>query len=467
MQSFITALLASLLPVVQASQTVFSVHDDLLAFPQYEVVFSEIFISDVEASLLVEQASSAIHKSTSPQSSTTNSVDLEKKSDSNGDSSRAEHSFDPEHETYEFIYSHGEKHLCTIPIVDTPAKNDTSEARAAEQKELTRATDRGWELLQDLEGKCLYFVSGWWSYAFCYDDEITQFHQLPPQPGKPLLPPQPDPTTSQFVLGKAKRKDRANGKDNSIEKSSNEHPKTELQIRGDTRYLVQKMEGGTTCDLTGKPRRVEVQYHCNPHVTDRIGYIKEVTTCSYVMVVYTPRLCSDVAFQPPKETKANSIVCRTVVPEEDIADLSEIKLLDTSPTVDTELPINVGGIILGAEKWINKEGQRMPVPANFGEDGQKKAVTETIARAESKAEGGKVEIASDAELQKLDLDPKMIEKLKKEVQKMAKEKGWQIQVVDAPGQVREILGIVDGDDDEEEADDEEEGSEELFFKDEL
>lgn len=370
------------------------------------------------------------------------------------------------------MYLNGDQHLCIIPIVDTPAINDTSEARAAEQKELTRATDRGWELLQDLEGKCLYFASGWWSYAFCYDDEITQFHQLPPQPGKPLLPPQPDPTTSQFVLGKAKRKDKVDRRDHSVERSTKDRPKTELQIRGDTRYLVQKMEGGTICDLTGKPRRVEVQFHCNPHVTDRIGYIKEVTTCSYVLVVYTPRLCSDVAFQPPKETTANNIVCRVVVPEEDLANRAELKLLGTPPAADEEKLRTVGGITLGAGKWIKEEGQRMPVPANFGEDGKKGAVTEVIARAASKADGGKVEVASDEELQKLDLDPKMIENLKKEVQKMAKEKGWKIEVVDMPGQIREILGIVDGDDDEEEeeeeeAGDEEGGSEEFFYNDEL
>ncbi|PBP16129.1 glucosidase II beta subunit-like protein [Diplocarpon rosae] len=467
MQPLTLAVWASTFQAIQASQTIFSVHDDLLAFPQYEVVFSDSFISEVEASLIIEQAASAVHKSSPPRSSNTNSVELEKRTDSSQDSSSANYVFDPENETYELMYLNGDQHLCTIPVVDAPVKNDTSETRAAEQKELTRATDRGWELLQDLEGKCLYFVSGWWSYAFCYDDSITQFHQLPVQAGKPQLPPQPDPNTSQFVLGKAKRNDKEDGRDHAIEKSSRERQKTELQIRGDTRYLVQKMEDGTTCDLTGKPRRVEVQFHCNPHVTDRIGYIKEVTTCSYVMVVYTPRLCSDVAFQPPKETKANPMTCRIIVPEEDIADRTELKLLDSAPEkADKEKPINIGGVILGAGKWINKEGQRMPVPANFGEDSMQETVTEIIARAQSKAEGGKVEAVSDEDLRKLDLDPKMIENLKKEVANMAKEKGWKIEVVDAPGQIREILGIVDGDDGDPE-DEEDEGSEEVLFKDEL
>jgi protein OS-9 len=33
----------------------------------------------------------------------------------------------------------------------------------------------------------------------------------------------------------------------------------ELVQRGESRYLVQKLEGGTKCDLTGKDRKVEVQ----------------------------------------------------------------------------------------------------------------------------------------------------------------------------------------------------------------
>jgi len=364
------------------------------------------------------------------------------------------------------MYLNNEPHLCIIPLVTFNPKNATSEAeaRAAEQKELARATDRGWELLQDLEGNCLYFVSGWWSYSFCYNAEVTQFHQLPPQPGKPPFPPQRDPSTKQFVLGKAKP-ESDNGEDewgNQVDvrkgRKDAESPRTELQVKGDTRYLVQKMEGGTTCDLTGKPRRVEVQFHCNPHVTDRIGYIKEVTTCSYLMVIYTPRLCNDVAFMPPKENKANSIVCRVIVPEDEISYRAELRMLEAelAQTGKADGLVNIGGVIVGAGKWVDKEGQRMPIPANFGQENQGRAV-EIIARSKSKAEGGKIEIVSDEELQRLDLNPEMVETLKEEVQKMAGDKGWKIEVVDAPGQIREILGIVDGEDEEEEEEDEDEG----------
>jgi len=465
---------------------VFSVHDDLLAFPQasspillfctanclqYEVIFSDSFISEEEADRIIDHASLLAHDT----HDISNSKSIESHSSSQSPPhTSSDHAFDGSRETYEIMYLNDEPHLCIIPIVNIPPKNETSEAeaRAAEQKELARATDRGWELLQDLEGNCLYFVSGWWSYSFCYNAEITQFHQLPPQPGKPPIPPQRDMTTKQFILGRArggqsKEDEWGNGNEVEVHKGKQHHepPKTELQVKGDTRYLVQKMEGGTTCDLTGKPRKVEVQYHCNPNVSDRIGYIKEVTTCSYLMVVYTPRLCNDVAFMPPKENKAHEIVCRAVIPEDKLEFRKELQTIEAKQELEAakERPINIGGVVVGAGKWMNKDGQRMPIPANFGQDPLGKAV-EIIARAKSKAEGGQVEMVSDADLQKLDLDPAMVETLKKEVQKMAKEKGWKIEVVDAPGQIREILGIVDGEDEDEEG---EEGSEEVFYKDEL
>jgi protein OS-9 len=431
------------------------------------VIFSDSFISDVEAKLIIEQASSAV------QNAPANTKGIESRQSQTATHDSPHHEFDPLHQTYEIMYLHGEQHLCTIPIVDIPPRNETSEAeaRAAEQKELARAKDRGWELLQDLEGSCLYFVSGWWSYSFCYNSEITQFHQLPPQPGKPLLPPQRDPTTKAFVLGRVKgheSKEDEWGNQIAVHKGKthNEPPKTELQVKGDTRYLVQKMEGGTTCDLTGKPRRVEVQYHCNPYVTDRIGYIKEVTTCSYMMVVYTPRLCNDVAFMPPKENKANSIICREVVDEDEIAFRTELKTLEAEldATAPKQKLANVGGLFVGAGKWVNKEGQRMPIPSNFGQDNQGVTV-DVIAKGTSKAEGGQVEVISDGELQKLDLDPEMVEELKKQVEQLAEEKGWKIEVINQPGYTMEILEIVD--DGEEGEEEEEDGSEEIFFKDEL
>jgi protein OS-9 len=129
-----------------------------------------------------------------------------------------------------------------------------------EEKELARATSRGWELLSDLEGKCLYFVSGWWSYSFCHNREVRQFHQLPPQQNN-QWPPTEDPDTQSYVLGQVSA---------DADGSRNPGEGTELQATGELRYLVQKLGGGTICDLTGKERKIEVQV-CVDSMT--VGYI--------------------------------------------------------------------------------------------------------------------------------------------------------------------------------------------------
>ncbi|TVY36631.1 Protein OS-9-like protein [Lachnellula subtilissima] len=122
------ALLASI-PIVLASQTVFSVHDDILAFPQYEVIFSDSFISAAAANHIVEQASSSIQDP--PPSSNTKSIEP-----GGAPHTHYDKPFDPTYESYELMYLNGEQHLCTIPIVKTTPRNETSEAeaRAAEQK---------------------------------------------------------------------------------------------------------------------------------------------------------------------------------------------------------------------------------------------------------------------------------------------------------------------------------------------
>ncbi|TGO81551.1 hypothetical protein BPOR_1108g00030 [Botrytis porri] len=447
MRKSIPALLA-IASVTLASQNVFSVHDDLFAFPQYEIVFSNDVHSEAEAYFIVNHPYS-------PVTFASNKEDFKSIQSSQHpiQDGPTDHESEPAKQTHELMYLHDELYVCTIPVVSLPPRNETSEAeaRAAEQKELARATDRGWELLRDLENNCLYFVSGWWSYSFCYNKEITQFHQLPAQPGKAAFPPQPDPSAQEFVLGRAKTLPKSKSKEdewgNQIEAhtapQNGESPKTELQVKGDMRYLVQKMEGGTICDLTGKPRQVEVQFHCNPNVKDRIGYIKEMTTCSYLMVVYTPRLCDDVAFMPPKAEKANSVVCKRIIYEPPSSQIDPNFITSSPSLAYPKNPIVIGGVTVGAGKFVGKEGQRLPIPPDFGDDNGSR--TEIIARGKSKVQGGKVEVISPKSLELIDLDPKMIEKLQEEVKKLAGDKGWKIEVVDVPGQVREILGIVEDD----------------------
>lgn len=78
---------------------------------------------------------------------------------------------------------------------------------------------------------------------------------------------------------------------------------------------------------------------------------------------------------------------------------------------------------------------------------------------------------SDEELEQLALSPEVVEELKRKLQEVAGDKGWKLEVVDEPGQIREIRGVIDEDDDDQEgnseADEKESGSQETFFREEL
>jgi len=266
----------------------FSVHDDVLAFPQYVVYFPDSFITEEGAEARLSLAAS---ETSDPSSS--------------ADDPKAKN------ELYQVMWLEEKRFLCTIPLVAPPPPMNATErelSKVEEERELARATTRGWELLSDLDGKCLYFVSGWWSYSFCHNREIRQFHQLPPQHSN-QWPPAEDTETQSYVLGQVSPEASTN-----LDKGEG----TELQATGELRFLVQKMGGGTLCDLTGKERKIEVQFHCNSQGTDRIGWIKEVSICCYLMVVYTPRLCNDVAFLPPRENRANSVTCKQIMNPEQI-----------------------------------------------------------------------------------------------------------------------------------------------------
>lgn len=463
------------------------------------MVFSESYISDTEAESRLSYVSSSSSTQAKPTALSTSDDALETTAELSTPKVEAGGSYDEPNpnlfqtpDSYEYMVLDSLPYLCSIPQVHIEPKNKTSAAdsKAEEEKELARAADRGWELLKDLEGQCMYFISGWWSYSFCYNTEVKQFHQLPAgRAGIPVFPPVEDRQVPSYVLGRFQTTDVAHSQTQRQRiggrMEDTQHPSdvARLQTKGDMRYLVQNLNGGTTCDLTGKDRKIEVQFHCNPQSTDRIGWIKEVSTCSYLMVIYTRRLCNDVAFQPPKETKAHQIICREIVLEEELEDRQakkaaepERELVNTGESESkTPYPM-VGDIEVGAMKIVGKEGRRIEPPKPVGPvDGK----VDIVAKADPNEKGGRVQKLSNEDLKKLNLDPETVDQVRKKLEELAGDKGWSLKVVDGPEGFRELIGILDGEDDdnggggtgepaqgEEGGGEESEGSEELY-KDEL
>ncbi|KAK6338183.1 Protein OS-9 [Orbilia blumenaviensis] len=247
----------------------FSVHEDLLAYPQYEVRFPDTldsYITEEEADRKiasmslrdlqqVSTSSSSSSSSTAPSTDPTDSsvVVHDKnpngRNDGSGSNSggagggNADGSSSGGREViYEAMMMGQRRYLCSIPIVQPPPKLNATERKknkSEEDKELARATVSGTELLKGMEGSCLYFISGWWSYSFCYNDYIKQFHQLPPAGGVPALPPVEDPHSASYILGRAAAPDR----DAKLD-MPRDGGVMEMAANGEAKYLVQKLAGG-------------------------------------------------------------------------------------------------------------------------------------------------------------------------------------------------------------------------------
>ncbi|KXJ87010.1 glucosidase II beta subunit-like protein-domain-containing protein, partial [Microdochium bolleyi] len=431
---------------VTARQPGFSIHQDLLAYPQFEVVISEAYISEADAQALLDKAEA--HSSSAarhhPASQTEIARNDRTASGEDDDTSREAKAI----ETYEIMSAPPHRYLCAIPIIEAPPapnKTATELAKAEEAKELARASAHGWDLVNELEGTCLHYVMGWWSYTFCYGNSVVQFHALPGSMkiGKPVR----DPQTMDYVLGRQQqqeqRQQQANGEIGDTgavapnTPSQQQHQSQnvmELQVKGDQRYMVQRLDAGTICDLTGRERTIEIQYHCSPGSTqDRIGWIKEVTTCAYLMVVNTPRLCNDVAFLPPKETKANIITCRDIIPEEGVSEWRQRKMVEVESMLTgkgaNKGPATIGGIVVGGRKTFGDEVARLSPPRGMRQQAEAvQKVLNVVAKGSGKEKT--FDVLNDEDLAALGIDRETIDELHDQMEKVAGEKDWKLELVE-------------------------------------
>ncbi|KAJ5157591.1 uncharacterized protein N7482_008691 [Penicillium canariense] len=434
-----------------AGKKPFNIHDDLLAYPQYQVLFPEEYILDSQAEELLrthatpEADQSSTEQQNNPQVYTgKHHVD----GTTQGSEDVTLSAYD-----YEEMILDDRRLLCQIPRVTKDDANGTTGNPADEtdeQKELARATDRGLELLREMEGQCMYYFSGWWSYSFCYRKQIKQFHARPAGSGIPHYPPVEDPNTHSFILGRFREDTSEDAKEDKKQTHTAQTEVAELRSKGGSRYLVQHLRGGTKCDLTGRERKVEVQFHCHPQSTDQIGWIKELTTCSYLMVIYTPRLCDDVAFLPPQQDEVHNIKCREILMPEDVPEWEAVKewylahQLADAAAAPTEVQ-TVGGIVVGGQQLVGMAGKEI-------EKGRVVSSGEERVEIVARSENGEVRHMSKQAMKKYDIDPERLEDMKKRLDKLAEGKDWTLEVVESNGVIK-FQGVVDkGDEDENEED---------------
>ncbi|KAJ3343753.1 Protein OS-9 [Gonapodya sp. JEL0774] len=222
----------------------------------------------------------------------------------------------------------GQLYACKLPHV---RPEDEVEARKEREKALAAPdrSDTAQELREALKAvagmkKCLLYGNGWFSYEYCHLSHVRQFHQ-------------PDITTGdnsrevEYYLGidqsapvadKLRRQNLLDGgkvKKGEVEKRSSTAV-AEVKIGGDGRKYLSVLYGdGTMCDLTKRPRMVEVQVRIGFHMREGENVYRndtvhrETATCSYILVIHTTRLCSISAFNPVEVTQVQAVTCSMVV----------------------------------------------------------------------------------------------------------------------------------------------------------
>lgn len=430
----------------------------LILFVQYEVVFPNEYVLDTDADVQlkmmagVKDRRSKRHISRADASDATPLTGEKGESDFKTDMREEDDLHASGIDGYEEMLFNDARFLCQIPYVEASDLSDNSSdtSSVSHAKELARATSRGLELLNDLEDNCLYLLAGWWAYSFCYGKDVQQFHPLQPRLGVPVYPPQPDPSMLVYTLGRYPPLDEAQPFHRHRSEKS-EKPNTRalarLESRGEAPYLVQQLGRGTKCSLTNKDRRVEVQFHCDPNTTDHIGYIKEITTCQYLMVIHTPRLCHDEAFLPPQRDDVHEIQCREIVDvktvaawetQEEAEEQKQIqaeesqKLDELGESTSKALPL-VGTVRVGAKSIIKPDNQLLNqekiediFKLNHG-DGKKPESVNALASINR--DGRDAAATLKRELEALGIPADQLKELRKRMEQLTPGREWRIETV--------------------------------------
>jgi hypothetical protein len=255
-------------------------------------------------------------------------------------------------------------HLCSIPRSKAKPKATLHLNESSLKDHRSRIVENALKLLSPLKDSCLFYTMDWFTYSLCYGDAIKQFRALPRTVGGPTTPAM-DPLQDSYVLGRWNDQiegvkagepstdlqthetgspargtelmelvhfsslGSANGEPEG--KGDDSQIRLEANVEGKGRYISQIWTDGTRCIINNELRTTEVQFHCaKSPPRDRITVIKEITTCNYIVVVDTPRLCEEPALAQV-EDEVREVKCQPILSDEEMA-----KRQGASATIDGE-----------------------------------------------------------------------------------------------------------------------------------
>ncbi|KAI1295468.1 Endoplasmic reticulum lectin 1 [Halotydeus destructor] len=134
---------------------------------------------------------------------------------------------------------------------------------------------------------CSYRLEQYWTYELCHGRYVRQFHEessLQKVKGQ------------EYFLGKydlTKLSETESTFEAMLEqiKSSGANRPTIAVDGVQLPYIEFNFTDGTVCDLNGKPRTTRVRYVCNEDSKHELNTIKEIYSCEYEAVVFSPLIC--------------------------------------------------------------------------------------------------------------------------------------------------------------------------------
>ncbi|PVU90908.1 hypothetical protein BB559_004392 [Furculomyces boomerangus] len=311
---------------------------DLLEYPKYVIEYVKEPIEESQVPRYIKEIENGYIYSKnnlkeSDSKSETTQKDL-KKLDSNVSEEKG-------HISYEATIFRTEiapfyKYICSIPYIndDFFSQATTHPKLNLSESEKEKTILLALKALKKLENSCLDLSNGWWEYSYCHEQKIRQFHKS--------LPSESEEHKKihdlEFYLGRySKRLDvnpprtsrntESTSDDESIDyhtkytkKELFELRKTSLQKSDRRYYLSQIWSGGTVCDISKQPRKVEVQFHCGPGTVSRINMASETAICHYLLVIQVPELCKIDVFFDPLESHNLPIACRNILSPKEYED---------------------------------------------------------------------------------------------------------------------------------------------------
>ncbi|VDP44665.1 unnamed protein product [Soboliphyme baturini] len=173
---------------------------------------------------------------------------------------------------------------------------------------------------------CLEKSYSYWTYRFCYKNEVVQYHVID------------DDIINMISLGKYK---------NEFDWHNYSNPNGSSATRQRTLYHSQWYDLGSMCDLNNRFRETEVRFHCEEGIHGAYLYqVEELQSCRYTFVVHTSSLCHLKAFLPARRKSAPlPVQCRPLLTERDYEKFLQYKAAREAAALSEESAVQQEAVI--------------------------------------------------------------------------------------------------------------------------